>query len=126
MKRASEMTKKELLTLPDAVWNQGGTWYESLLMIPLRTKHESGYAHIALIGVDKDGYAREVLTRCSDDIQMPFAPAGYARLGMAEESDLRFDCFHPSGVLKLWSRRYQFRVSYPVSSVRIEVRIVDQ
>lgn len=119
-KTAQQMTKKEMLALPDADWTNP-KWWNSILIIPLRTKHDSGYAHIALVGVDEKGIAREVLTACSDDIEWPLAPSGFGN-----ESDIRTDAYYPSGVLKLWSRRYEFRVSHPVSTARIECRKVEK
>lgn len=116
MKTVHEMTKKEILDLPDAEGGAEAKWWRSLLIIPLRTKHDSGYSNMAIVGVDEDGQG-EVLVRYCDDLQFPLAPSGFQ-----DEADLRMDCYYPSGVQKLWSRRFEFRLEWPGSSSRIEVR----
>lgn len=115
MTQLSQMTKKDLLALPDMQWD-AEKWWAAILVIPLRTRHESGYANIATVGVDREQVAREVICRYSDDIELPSAPM----LG-GDYQDLRMDCLWPSGVLKLWSRRYEFQV-FAGSSLTIQTR----
>lgn len=131
--RARTATKKELLALPILDWGIDRGWWDALLIIPGRHKHDSGYAHIAIIGVrfgkvgvrgDKDSGPGEWASHklaYGDDIQWP-AQSGYPGGSMRDYGALRTDSYHPSGVLRLWSGEYEFSTTSPLSSVTILIR----
>lgn len=121
MKASSK--KSELLSLPEREWNAPQAWWSALLIVPTRQKHDSGYSIIAIIGVDKDHEAREIIARC-DDIHWP-AQSGISK-SMPDYSALNTDCYWPSGVLRLWSREYEFSVKWPTSSTDILIRRVEK
>lgn len=122
--RADTAKKSELLALPTLGWDEPRGWYDALLIIPARKKHDSGWAHIALIGVvfdkeDGPGDRASHVLAWPDDISMPDNPT-YPAIG--KSFDIRMDAYYPSGVSRIWSRKYQFSVSSPVSSVDILTR----
>lgn len=104
--------KTELLALPSFEWGEEQPWYRSLLIVPTRMKHDSGFAQVAVIGVNEATEAEKILAY-PDDIQFPVNP---------DEWSLRMDCYHPTLVLHLWSLRFEFSVDYPTSSVCIKTR----
>ena len=77
-------SKSELLSLPKRDWNKE-SYYDAVLFIPTKEKHDSGYNLFAIVGCQED-YPKEI--------------AGYMddfRLSMFERefiwcSDLAFDC----------------------------------
>jgi len=113
--------KTELLTLPFRGWNAPEKWYTSLLIVPSRKMHDSGWAHIAVIGVEGDE-ATEIIA-FPDDIHWPaqssLTPPGTP---LSDYGALRTDAYWPSGVLRLWSGIYEFSVDSPTSSVDIRIR----
>lgn len=84
--------------------------------------HDSGFAHIAIIGcrVHGDEEMAESIIAWPDDIQWP-AQSGISDT-LPSFGDLRMDAFHPSGVLRLWSGTFEFAVDNPTSSVEIKIR----
>lgn len=123
--RADKATKRELLALPHLPWGEPRGWFDALLIIPGRHKHDSGWAHIAVIGVNHvdGGDEAEHIIAYPDDLHWP------AQSGISDYSDftrsygsLRTDAYHPSGVLRLWSSEYKFSVDHPTSSVDILIR----
>lgn len=120
--RANQAKKSELLALPHVERGEEPGWWDALLIIPGRHKHDSGWAHIAIIGVkhrDGSDWASHILAY-PDDIQLPAqSPISPRNLNYGA---LRTDAYHPSGVLRLWSREYEFSTGSPISSVEILIR----
>lgn len=107
--------KKLVLGLPVADWESPG-WWRSLLIVPTPQRQDSGYSHIAIIGVNDNA---EKILAYPDDIQFPAfsnTPGSSYTYGA-----LRMDSYWPSGVLRLWSRDYEFSVD-GISSVEIVIR----
>jgi hypothetical protein len=107
--------RKELLALPVAEWGNIG-WWDSLLIVPTKRAHDSGYAHIAIIGCK---YVRDKLVACQilafpDDIAWPD--------NHGERLSVRTDAFVSNQVLHLWSARNQFSIDSQTSSVTIKMR----
>ncbi len=121
--RADLAKKSELLALPMLPWADERGWYDALLIIPGRHKHDSGWAHIAIIGVTNvkgEGDMAEFMLAYPDDISWP-AQSGLSA-AMPNYGALRTDAYYPSGVMRLWSGSFEFSVSSPVSSVDILIR----
>lgn len=113
MKDWTKYTKTELLKLPDRSWDaELDKVYDELLIVPGRTKHDSGYSHIAIIGVI--GSKPIEILAYPDDIELPKALEA-----SSYSMDFRMDCSYPHGVLRLWSNRYKFKVGFPTSSTTI-------
>jgi hypothetical protein len=110
-KRIDQMTRKELLAAPWRDWKRT-TDYDSLLVLPSRTKHGSGFRNITIIGVKGDDI--EIVTQNSDDLNWFTPPPDHPQV-----AQLRTDCFFKSGALHFWSRRHIFRVGAVLSSIDI-------
>lgn len=103
-------TRKDILALPKrATWEADGTVYNMVLVVPSRTKHDSGWAGITLIGINKE--VQEICTTYSDDISWK-NPLGL---------EIRTDCFFKSKVLQFWSSNANFLIGSELSSVNIEI-----
>lgn len=122
---ASKATKRDLLALPHLEWSAARGWFDALLIIPGRHKHDSGWAHIAIIGVryvEGVGDWAENVLAYPDDIHWP-AQSGLGDTDyLRAYGALRTDAYHPSGVLRLWSSEYEFAIDSPLSSVDILIR----
>ncbi len=107
----TDFKKSELLVLPYR--NDAPTVYDSLLLVPSRLKHDSGYMRIAVIGV-REGVPVEIAAM-PDDLNL------YANQYHEFIASVRMDCSYPSGVLHLWDRNSQFQVGSSYSSTDIKV-----
>lgn len=104
-----EMTRKQFEELPYRdKWNTPVTCH-SLVLLPMRTRHESGYRNIDIIAVDDEGEATVRLSGSSDDIEI---------VGQAP----RIDCLPKSGLFHLWLLPgFKFRCGSHLSSIRIDI-----
>jgi hypothetical protein len=119
-KKVIDMSQKELLALPWVGWGDENRnrWWDSLIILPTRQKHDSGWLHIAIIGCDNDS-SEGMLLAMPDDITWPEITPRYPDMnGMS----LRTDASPKNHALRLWSNYYKFRVDAPLSSVTIEVK----
>lgn len=105
--------RKELLKMPRRAWNDTSREYDQLLLVPDGTKHESGYMHIAVIGVfsEKEETKYEICAY-PDDIQCHFPNLR----GMDDYCAVRMDCWYPQSILQ-YHGRGKFRVGEALSSV---------
>lgn len=107
-----KVKKNELLKSPTRKWNDVENEYDFILLVPGRTKHESGFMHIAVIGV-----SGEDMEICAwpDDISCHFP---VVKAGPYDYPSVRMDCFYPSGVLR-YHGRGKFKVGHALSSIDI-------
>lgn len=107
-----KLTKKELLASPQRDFKSEDRRYKDIMIIPARTKHDSGWMHQAVIGHwvedEKDCYE---ICAYPDDICWVF-PNGIGEL------KLRTDCFYPQGILRFWGKGY-FTVGDALSSTDV-------
>ena len=110
-------TKKELLKMPDRDWNDIEKEYDQILLVPGGSRHESGYMHIAVIGVfTQDDKTRYEIAAYPDDIECNFPIVDiYPDIKLIP---VRMDCWYPQGVLQ-YHGDGKFKVSHAVSSVTI-------
>lgn len=112
------MKKKELLKSPVRDWKDTSKAYDRILLVPTGTKHDSGYMHIAVIGVtkgDKGNPDTYEIAAYPDDISTYFPinkGTGY------EFAQVRMDCLYPSGILQ-YHGVGKFTVSESLSSIDI-------
>lgn len=119
MKEIEKMSKKELLKLPVRGWDDDSRLYDQILIVPAGTKHDSGYMHIAIVGVWKDGNEKKAeLCAFPDDISYFFPKIEGLHFDTAL---VRQDCYYPSGVLRFHTRNGKFYVSEALSSVDIKL-----
>ncbi len=108
--------RKELLKSPVRNWNDSDKEYDAILLVPAGTKHESGYMHIAVIGVMGTGENKTYeIAAFPDDISTFFNPTV---IGDHKFAQVRMDCYYPSGILQ-YHGRGKFKVSAAVSSIDI-------
>ena len=116
-KSLNDWSKKELLALPVRNWEIDSE-YDSLLIVSTGKKHDSGWAIIAIIGVNS--YAPvEIACICCDDIEWKFPNAISGRGYIIGQ--MRTDCAFRSGALHAWKRGSRFIVGAALSSTTIEV-----
>jgi len=110
------MKKKELLKSPVRDWKDSSKEYDRILLVPTGTKHDSGYMHIAVIGVTKgDKEDTYEIAAYPDDISTYFPVNKYPTF---EYPTVRMDCLYPSGILQ-YHGRGKFTVSEALSSIDI-------
>ena len=102
------MTRKELLALPVCKFTeQESRKYASLLIVPAKKLHDSGYRLMAIVGLDKKGKPIEIADFCDDiEWRIPMINAG-SRLAY---SPLRTDMYANLNCLHAWTRYGYFTV----------------
>lgn len=112
-----KLKRKELLKSPFRDWNDTEKEYNQILIVPDGTKHDSGWMHIAVIGVwVEDGEEKYEIAAYPDDISYFFPIRKITEdLQMAT---VRQDCHYPQGVLRFHGDGV-FKVSAAISSVDI-------
>ena len=96
-------SKKELLKSSVRAWNDTDKTYDAILIVPSGKKHESGFMHIAVIGVTyRDGEEEFEIIGEPDDIACVFPTRKLkGRLGKTYEfAEVRMDCYYPQGILR--------------------------
>lgn len=113
-----KFTKKKLLKAPKRKNINLERVYRSLLIVPAGSKHESGFMHIAVIGVYSED-EKEKFEICSypDDINWITPPQPVRPYKLAA---IRTDCYYPQGILHFWSNYHSFKVGWG-SSTEIEL-----
>lgn len=105
--------RKELETAPQrASWREPTT-YQSVYLLPARTKHDSGYSLIQIVGVKEDG-SLETAAHC-DDVCWKHEPSRHYTM--------RTDMTYPGGVCHCWGWNTTFTVGASLSSTDISVRV---
>ena len=108
MKSINDYTKKELMSLKHREWNNVSSLYDSVLILPNKEAHDSGWSTMTIIGIVNQ-VPIEICGSCSDDIEWN------------NKSLLRMDCALKSKALHFWSSYGEkFKVGASLSSVTIE------
>lgn len=119
MKTLNDWTVDELLSLPNREWD-GVKKYNSLLIMPKYSPHDSGWGCIVIIGV-VNNEPKEIVTQYSDDIEWIFPNIEYIGNSKYTIGQVRMDCCLESGALHMWSRNCIFRPLNALSTITIEV-----
>ena len=124
MKELNEMTRKDFDTLPERKCNEVLEGCDSIVIIPSRKKHDSGYACFGYIAVKGDtawkcgggdvihidgigGYGKDWVTR---NIGVP---------RMVDVKGWNIDCLMKSGYLRIWSSTGKITCDPDLSSMEI-------
>lgn len=107
------VTRSNVKDIPMRTENE--TTYKSLLIVPSRRKHDSGFTQIQVIGV-KGKDELEMCTTFSDDINW-YLPS----VLKDEYFSIRTDVFYPSGIMRMWSNYFDFKVEWATSSLSIKI-----
>lgn len=131
------ISNKYLLSLPQRKWDTKKI-YDFLYFVPTKTKHDSGYGIIAIIGAcygektipgvtslinfEVGKYKLSVIEIAAycDDISW-YMPES---LPSKQSANLRMDCEYPSGIIRAWHYEFAFEVGVSLSStdIRLVVR----
>lgn len=106
-----DVKRKELDSLPRREWDKESV-YGSVMLLPSRKKHDSGWMVINIIGC-RDGKPVEIATECCDDINWIYRAS--------QDYRLRTDMAYPSGIAHMWGNDIQFRVKHSLSSTDIVI-----
>lgn len=113
-------SRKELLKMPRRKWDDTSREYDQILLVPASTKHDSGYMHIAVIGVYKENEeVKYEIAAYPDDISCLFKTIKFGDKNQFEFARVRMDCLYPSGVLRYHAGEGHFTVGAALSSVDI-------
>lgn len=118
-----KINRKQILKSPFRERTDIEKLYDSVLIVPAGTKHDSGFMHIAVIGVIEDRKnCTETYEICAyPDVISTFFPT--TKFGdnvhQFEIANVRMDCYYPSGILR-YHAHGSFTVSEPLSSVDIK------
>ena len=106
--------KKDLLKMPVRDWNKTDREYSKVLIVPAGTIHDSGFMHIAVIGVySEEGKDEYEICGFPDDISCFFPTVLVAN--KYPHALVRMDCWYPQGVLQ-YHGRGTFKISEALSS----------
>ena len=109
-KSLNDWSRKELLALPyDS--QRGVTICDSVLVMKIGRKHDSGFGCIALVSVSA-GVPTGVLARCPDDIRWIFGPGTIS---------LQTDLLFRSGAVNFWGHQLRFKVTEEYSSIDVYI-----
>lgn len=98
-----DITKEELLKLPQRNWNKEGV-YMSVLFVNTKRKHDSGYNLFAIIGCEDGQHPTEICGYMDDFRFDPYNNKNKSFSDTLMSSDIAFDC-SMKGVFRMHSRR---------------------
>ena len=112
------MTRNQLLALPVCKFTeQESRKYASLLIVPAKKLHDSGYRLMAIVGLDKEGKPIEIADFC-DDIEWKVPKMKLTH--NLDFSPLRTDMYPDIDCIHAWTRHGYFTVR-GCSSVEVEL-----
>ena len=101
--------KYKLSKLRKLPFRNGIGTYNSIAIIPSGIIHDSGFAVMYIIGLNKEQEPIEIACSCDDLCwKMP-----------QTEYDFRTDMYFNNSVIHFWSRKYNFRISESLSSTDV-------
>ena len=121
MKHINKWTRAELLALPDREWGRPTPTYDSILVLPTKRKHDSGWGMMTIIGVTNT-QPIEIVTTGADDIEWLTPDCQRLPSSTYLFAGMRTDCAWRSGAINFWLHNHVFEVSHPVSSVTITLK----
>jgi len=111
-KELKDMDMKDFLSLPYAQWDEGIGPVRSLVVIPEKTEHDSGYRNMSFVAECVDGTMWR-LGGGTDDVNFTWEEG--------IRPNLEFDCLPITGLVRFWLRSGTFSVGPALSSVYITV-----
>jgi hypothetical protein len=121
----TEWTRAQFEALPSRKWSEDIGPFDSMIVLPSRRKHDSGYRCMDFVAV-RDGKPLCKLSGCSDVIHMQ-GIGGYGRWlenyggvpYMVPPVDFSIDCLPVSGLLQIFSHRYSLEAGEALSSFEL-------
>jgi hypothetical protein len=126
MKPVSEWTRKELEALPFRDAEKEDFTFLALVILPTRSKHDSGYRCMDFVAVTKDGPICR-LSGCSDVIHVD-GIGGYGLNwletygkcpNLVPPSGWSIDCLPKSGLLRMWPSSREMQCDGAYSSFEV-------
>lgn len=124
MKELNDMTRKDFEALPERTWSEVLTGVDSIVLIPSRRKHDSGFACFGYVAVKG-----EQAWRCGGgDVLHIDGIGGYGKDWITRESGVpsmisvkgwNIDCLVKSGFLRLWSDKGKLSCEPDLSSMEV-------
>ena len=125
-KDINEMTRKDFDKVPSRKWNENIGEFDSLITLPSRTLHESGYRCMDFVAV-RDNKAIARLSGCSDVIHLD-GIGGYGLNWMDKyhrvpdatpPTGWSIDCLPKSGLLRLFPNSHKLHAGSALSSFEL-------
>lgn len=110
MENGDNLTRKQLLSLPERNWNEVKKYY-SVIVVPTGKKHYSGYALMALVGCNDNLDPYEIAAYC-DDIQWMTEVTRYG---------FRCDMFYKNSCIRFHSSEFDFQIGTSLSTTEIKM-----
>jgi hypothetical protein len=132
MKNINLWTRKEFDSLPYRSWNEDMGEFDSIVILPLRRLHDSGFRCLDFVGV-KDNVPFCKLSGCSDVIHIN----GIGGLGKdwlhrygtipktIQPMEWSIDCLKTSGLLRIFTH-YKMTVGEALSSFEVYSEIKEK
>lgn len=120
MKDLNEMTRKDFNAFPERKWDEVLEGVDSIVIIPSRKKHDSGYACFGYVAVKGDQ-----AWKCGGgDVIHIDGIGGYGKWDNViphniEVKGWNIDCLIKSGYLRLWSDKGKLTCEPNLSSMEI-------
>jgi len=104
-----EMTRKDFDLVRKRGWDENIGEIYSLIILPERHKHDSGYRCMSFVACDKVNNPICKCGGCTDDLA----------IGIQDKIYFSMDCLPKSGLLHLWSDR-PFSIGSDLSTISIQ------
>src|SRR5690606_17310051 len=108
-----KMKRTDFLKLKLRKWDQDIGLIDSLVLLPTRRIHDSGYMCLDFVAVIGNKPVCR-LSGCSDVLNFNgiggYGPIGYRSPGLIPGVAWNMDCLSPSGLFRLWASDHKLRV----------------
>jgi len=122
-----KMTRKDFLALPKRKWNEDIGWFDSIIVLPMRHLHDSGYALMDFVAcVEHHPVCR--LSGCSDVLELGGTAFVFTGHSSFHNSNIGFsiDCLPKSKLLRIFPRRGKMRCSAAFSTFEVYANYTSQ
>lgn len=116
-KHLNDWSRAELLALPQRDWGQSSK-YDSILILPVRQKHDSGYNMVHVIGCRPVATPVEIACSCADHLQW-LGPPPLDIPSFRPYPALNMDCLWRSGAMRFWADGWEVEVGLALSSTEV-------
>lgn len=119
-KDIKEWTKKDFQSLPHRKWNEDIGFFDSLVILPTKAIHDSGYSCMDFVAVKK-GIPICRLSGCSDVVHIDGIGGGGMNYNFTNHlaKSWSIDCLPRSGLLRLFSPGHSLEAAPAHSSFEI-------
>lgn len=112
----NKMKRKDFESLPRVKWDET-VICDSLIIIPSKKLHESGFRCLAFASV-VGNTPTNLISGCSDVIHIE-GIGGYRAGEISVPAGWFIDCLRTSGLLRIWNTRGRIRCGFALSSFEI-------